>query len=138
MTTLARPSRIRRPAGAPTKAVAVARERGAAARSTTLASRFRGFARGLGQAGRRADVLRAVLDVVSTTRVPDRMAASLVDLAFDWFGGEAWAVIAVSEARGLQWLADRGVTKARRAAMAEWAGRAVGTATTTWSPAARD
>jgi diguanylate cyclase (GGDEF)-like protein len=101
----------------------------------TLASRFREFTRGLGQSRRQAGVLRAIIDATSTTRVPERMAANVVDLAFDWFGGEAWAVVAVSETRGVQWLADRGVTRGRRPPMGEVAERAVFDGRVTWAPA---
>ena len=51
----------------------------------TLASRFRAFARGLGQPRRHWSVLRAVIEATTTTRVPERMAANVVDLAFAWF-----------------------------------------------------
>lgn len=101
----------------------------------TLASRFRAFTRGLGQPRRHAEVLGAVLEAISSTRVPERMAANVVDLAFDWFGGEGWAVIGVSETRGLQWLADRGVTRAHRASIAQTAERAVYDGKVTWAPA---
>jgi diguanylate cyclase (GGDEF)-like protein len=103
----------------------------------TLASRFRAFTRSLGQPRRRADVLRAVIDAVSTTRVPERMAANLVDLAFEWFDGEAWAVMEVSETRGMRWLADRGVTRTHRAVLGQTAERAVFDGKVTWSPAGR-
>jgi diguanylate cyclase (GGDEF)-like protein len=102
---------------------------------STLASRFRDFSRGLGKAGRRADVLRAVLDAVSCTRVPERMAGNVVDLAAHWFGGDAWAVIVADESRGVQWLAERGVVRSRRAALAECAAQAMSKAAIAWAPA---
>ena len=102
----------------------------------TLASRFRDFERGLAHPGRTADVLRAVIAATSATRVPERMAANLVDLAFEWFGGEAWAVVEVRDTRGVRWLADRGVTRTRRTAMADTAERAVTDGRMAWSPAA--
>jgi diguanylate cyclase (GGDEF)-like protein len=101
----------------------------------TLASRFRAFTRGLGQPRRHAAVLRAVIDATTTTRVPERMAANVVDLAFEWFGGDAWGVIEVSETRGSTWLADRGVTRSHRVGMGETAERAVFDGKVTWAQA---
>lgn len=79
----------------------------------------------MSQAPRRADVLRGIVDAISTTRVPERMAENIAGLVTTWFGGEAWAVLAADETDGLRWLADRGVPRARRAAVAGVAGRAV-------------
>jgi diguanylate cyclase (GGDEF)-like protein len=101
----------------------------------TLASRFRAFTRGLGQPRQHAAVLRAVIDSTATTRVPERMAANVVDLAFEWFGGDAWAVVEVSETRGSHWLADRGVTRTHRAGMEQSAERAVFDGKVVWAPA---
>jgi diguanylate cyclase (GGDEF)-like protein len=103
----------------------------------TLASRFRAFARGLGQPRRHAAVLRSVIDATCSTRVPERMAANMVDLAFEWFEGEAWAVVEVSETRGMHWLADRGVTRVHRVAMGQAAERAVFDGKVTWAQAGR-
>ncbi len=134
MTTLSRRPGVRRRAAAPPQPVSAGRER-VAPRGATLASRLREFERGLSHSGRQASVLRALVAATSTTRVPERMAANVLDLAFEWFGGEAWAVVAVSETRGMHWLADRGVTRARRPAMVDTAGRAVADASVAWSPA---
>jgi diguanylate cyclase (GGDEF)-like protein len=105
---------------------------GAPAPGAGLQARVRAFLRGLARPSRRADVLEAVLAATTTTRVPERMAANLLGLAVEWLGGEAWAVLAVREPRGLQWLADRGVPQARRAAMADAAGRAVSGGAMVW------
>jgi diguanylate cyclase (GGDEF)-like protein len=134
MTTLSRRSGARRGAADPPKAGSAGSER-VAPRGETLVSRFRDFERGLAQSGRHADVLLAVLQATSSTRVPERMAANVVDLAFSWFGGDAWAVVAVSDTRGMQWLAERGVTRARKLAMADTAEQAVAGGRVAWSPA---
>jgi diguanylate cyclase (GGDEF)-like protein len=78
-------------------------------------------------------VLQAVLDATSTSRVPERMAAKVLDLAVGWFGGEAWAMLAVSDTRGLRWLGDRGVLNGQRDAMTRAAVQAVSRATIIWS-----
>ena len=44
------------------------------------------------------------------------MAGRLVDLGFDWLGGQGWATLVQEEGRGLVWLADRGVRSTRRPA----------------------
>jgi len=81
------------------------------------------------------DVLRAVIDATATTRVPERMAANVVELAFGWFAGEAWGVLEVNETRGSQWLADRGVARTHRAGMAQTAERAVFDGKVVWAQA---
>jgi diguanylate cyclase (GGDEF)-like protein len=91
------------------------------------------FARGLARPRRRAEVLAALMRATSTTRLPDRMAGQILDLAVDWFGGEAWAILAVNEGRDLQWLAGRGVPRARRAMMIAAAERAVHHGEIAWS-----
>ncbi len=98
-----------------------------------LAPALREFVRGLARPGRRADVLAALMQATGTTRVPDRMAARLLDLIVEWFGGEAWGILSVPESRGLQWLADRGVPPGRRPAMAAAAERAVHRGAIEWS-----
>jgi diguanylate cyclase (GGDEF)-like protein len=101
--------------------------------SAGLASALRDFVRGLARPGRRADVLAALLRATGTTRVPDRMAANLLELVAGWFGGDGWGLLAVHEGRGLQWLAERGVPRARRPAMTAAAERAVHDAVAAWS-----
>jgi diguanylate cyclase (GGDEF)-like protein len=101
----------------------------------TLASRFRAFTRGLGQPRRLAGVLRAVIEATTTTRVPERMAANVVELAFDWFAGEAWGVFEVSETRGSHWLADRGIGRAHRPTLAQTAERSVFEGSVVWAQA---
>ena len=98
-----------------------------------LARALREFVRRLSRPGRRADLLAALMRATGTTRVPERMAAHLLDLIVDWFGGEAWGILSVHESRGLQWLADRGVPRARRPAMAAAGERAVHRGTIVWS-----
>lgn len=134
MTTLSRRSGVRRRAAAPPKPVSAGRER-VASRGETLASRLRDFDRALVQPARRADVLQALVEAITTTRVPERMADNVVDLAFDWFGGESWAVVAVSDTRGMNWLADRAVPRGCRTTMTDTAGRAVSAGGVCWSPA---
>jgi diguanylate cyclase (GGDEF)-like protein len=95
--------------------------------------KLREFARVLGVARRRAEILQAVLDATSTTRVPERMAANIVEFARERIGGDAWAVLAVGQAGDFHWLADRGMTRGRRAAITEAAGRAATRASITWS-----
>jgi diguanylate cyclase (GGDEF)-like protein len=118
---------------APPKARTTGRGPVAKRTGTGLVSKLRDFARGLALAPRRAEVLQALLDATTTTRVPERMAANVVELALDWVGGDGWAVLAVGQAGGFHWLADRGVTRGRRAAMTTAAGRAVTRARIIWS-----
>jgi diguanylate cyclase (GGDEF)-like protein len=94
---------------------------------------MREFVQGLSRPGRRADVLAALLRATGTTRVPERMAGHLLDLIVDWLGGDVWGILSVHESRGLQWLADRGVPRARRPAMAAAAERVVHGGTAAWS-----
>jgi diguanylate cyclase (GGDEF)-like protein len=103
------------------------------AHGRALQTGFREFLRGLGRPRRRADVLLAVLEATTTTRVPERMAANVLDLAMSWFGGEAWAMLSVSEGRGLRWLGDRGVLNGQRDAMTRAAAQAASQATIVWS-----
>lgn len=70
---------------------------------------------------RRAEILAGVVRAASATRVPERVALHLVDLAFDWFGGAGWAVVTAAEARGARWLAERGVPSTRRSELADLA-----------------
>ncbi len=92
-----------------------------------MASKIASFVRGLSRAGRRAEVLQAVLDAVSSTRVPQRMAENVVRLAQDRIGGEGWAILSARQAGDLQWLADSGVPQDRREAMTEAAARGCAT-----------
>ena len=120
-----------------------ARPAGATARPTRLAKpprtgaglvpAMREFVQGLSRPGRRADALAALMRATGTTRVPDRMAGHLLDLIVGWLGGDAWGILSVHESRGLQWLADRGVPRARRAAMTAAAERVVHRGTVAWS-----
>jgi diguanylate cyclase (GGDEF)-like protein len=119
-------------AGSPTTG-AGGRGRGVRRAGTGLVVRLREFARVFGVARERAVILEAVLDATSSTRVPERMAANIVDLAFDRIGGDAWAVLAVRQAGDFQWLADRGVLRGQRPAMTGAAGRAVTRARITFS-----
>ena len=52
----------------------------------------------------------AVLRALALTGSPDGVGERIVDLAFDWFGGDGWATLGQSDGRGLAWLCDRGVT----------------------------
>jgi diguanylate cyclase (GGDEF)-like protein len=133
MTISSRRSANRLSSAASPSAAAARRLRGARRTGAGLASRLREFARVLGLAPRRAEILQAVLDATAATRVPERMAAKVVELAHEWIGGDAWAVLAVRRAGELQWLADVAVTRAQRAAMTVAADRAVTRATITWS-----
>lgn len=94
------------------------------------------LARSLSRPRRRAEVLAALVHAVGATRVPDRMADGILGLAADWLGGQAWGMLAVHEGHELQWLADRGVPRARRAAMAAAAEHAVHRGEIAWSRAA--
>ena len=97
-----------------------------------MASRVAAFVRGLSRAGRRAEVLQAVLDAVSSTRVPERMADNIVRLVQDRIGGEAWAVVSAQQADDLHWLADSGVAQDRRGVMKEVAAQAVRNGRVAW------
>jgi diguanylate cyclase (GGDEF)-like protein len=96
-------------------------------------SGLRDFLRRFGEPRFRADVLQAVIHATGTTRVPARMAAHILELVAEWSGGEAWAIVEVNQARGLQWLADRGVLHGQRGAMTEVADQAVSRVRITWS-----
>lgn len=133
MTTKSRRSGTRSHVKTSPKPKAVGRGLRAAARAEGLSSRLREFLRGLARSGRRADVLDALVRALTTTRVPERMASSVVDLALNWFGGEAWALLVVREAGSLQWMADRGGLHGQREAMTEAAGCAVSRATIAWT-----
>jgi diguanylate cyclase (GGDEF)-like protein len=116
---------------APLEPRAVEREIGTS-RTGDLAARLRAFARGLATPANRSAAFEAVVRATTTTRVPERMAAHIVEAAFTWFGGHAWAVVGASDARGLQWLAERGVTAGQRASMLEIAERAVRAGKAAW------
>ncbi len=94
-------------------------------RPASLAARLARFAGELGRGSRRAEALAALMRATSSTRVPERMAGAILDLACEWFGVEGWAMLSVNEGRGLQWLADRGVPRAHRAAVTSAAERTV-------------
>jgi len=93
MTTQSQRAGFRSHLTAPLEPKAVERGLRGAARAEGLSSRLREFLRGLARSGRRAEVLDALVRALTTTRVPERMASSIVDLALDWFGGEAWALL---------------------------------------------
>jgi diguanylate cyclase (GGDEF)-like protein len=132
MTTVSRRSKIRsRPANPPRVSANRAAARGPRL-AVGLAPRLRQFARELARPGRRAEVLAALLGATGATRVPDRMAERILDLAAAWFGGEAWAMLSVHEGRGLERLADRGVPSRRRAMVATAAERTVHGGRVTW------
>jgi diguanylate cyclase (GGDEF)-like protein len=133
MTTQSQRAGFRSHLTAPLEPKAVERGLRGAARAEGLSSRLREFLRGLARSGRRAEVLDALVRALTTTRVPERMASSIVDLALDWFGGEAWALLVVREAGSLHWIADRGVLHGQRAAMTEAAGRAASCAKIAWT-----
>jgi len=132
MTTSSRRAQDRNRQSAPPRKPAAKHDQVAPPSGGVLASRIREFLRALGQPARRADVLQAVLDATCATRTPERMAANVVALSFDFLGGDAWAMLAVNETRGLRWLAHRGVKQDHRPAMVEAANRAVGTAKVVW------
>jgi len=98
-----------------------------------MPSKLAGFVRALSRAGRRAEVLQAVLDAVSSTRVPERMAENVVRLAQDRIGGEGWAVLSARPDGDLHWLADSGVPRDRRAAMTELAEHGVRNGRIAWA-----
>ena len=95
--------------------------------------RLAAFVRGLSRAGRRAEVLQAVLDAVSSTRVPERMAENVVRFAQDRIGGDGWAVLSARQAGDLHWLADSGVPQDRRGAMKEAAAQGVRNGRVVWT-----
>jgi diguanylate cyclase (GGDEF)-like protein len=133
MTTVSRRSKIRSRPTNPHRVSARRADTRSPRRAVGLAPRLRQFARELARPGRRAEVLAALLRATSTTRVPERMAGRILDLAADWFGGEAWAMLSVHEGRGLERLADRGVPVWRRPMMATAAERTVHGGKVTWS-----
>ncbi len=133
MTTARRHSKTRFPPAAAAERPARRAKRRRSRTGPSLAPALREFVRGLSRPGRRADVLAALMRATGTTRVPDRMAGHLLDLIVRWFGGDAWGILSVHESRGLQWLADRGVPRARRSAMAAAAERAVHRGAVAWS-----
>jgi diguanylate cyclase (GGDEF)-like protein len=63
---------------------------------------------------RRAEAAEAVLRGVTATRIPERLAALLLELVAGWLGGEGWALITADEGRGTTWLAERGIPSSRR------------------------
>jgi diguanylate cyclase (GGDEF)-like protein len=133
MTEATRRSTTRaRPAGATARPARPAKHRRTRT-GTGLVPAIREFVQGLSRPGRRADALAALMRATGTTRVPDRMAGHLLDLFVGWLGGDAWGILSVHESRGLQWLADRGVPRARRPAMTVAAERVVHRGTVAWS-----
>jgi diguanylate cyclase (GGDEF)-like protein len=133
MTTLSRRSKIRPRLAKSDRPSAGLTEGRSRHRVAGLLSRLRQFVGELARPSRRADVLGALMRATTTTRVPDRMAGHILDLAIVWFGGEAWAMLSVREGRGLEWLADRGVSQRRRAMIATAAERAVHGGKIAWS-----
>jgi diguanylate cyclase (GGDEF)-like protein len=134
MTTSSRSRQKRTPRATPGTFRASTRPSASSRPATGMASKIAGFVRGLSRAGRRAEVLQAVLDAVSSTRVPERMAENVVRLAQDRIGGEGWAVLSARQAGDLYWLADSGVPRDRRAAMTELAEQGVRTGRVVWAP----
>jgi diguanylate cyclase (GGDEF)-like protein len=98
-----------------------------------LADALERMAAGLSRPGQRADLLASLFGAIGATRVPERMAARLIDIAARWTGCAAWAVLSVDEGRGLQWLAQRGVLRARHAVVTAPAERAVYGRQVAWS-----
>jgi diguanylate cyclase (GGDEF)-like protein len=133
MTTVSRRSKIRFRQASPARVSAGRAASRTPLRATGLASRLQQFVREIARPGRRADVFAALMRAMNTTRVPDRMAGHILDLSTVWFGGEAWAMLSVHEGRGLERLADRGVSPWRRAMIATAAERAVHGGRITWS-----
>ena len=101
MTTSSRSRQKRTPRATPGTSRASKRPSASSRPATGMASKIAGFVRGLSRAGRRAEVLQAVLDAVSSTRVPERMAENVVRLAQDRIGGEGWAVLSARQAGDL-------------------------------------
>ena len=73
-----------------------------------------------------------MLRALALTGSPDGVGARIVDLAFDWFGGEGWATLGQSDGRGLAWLCDRGVTSSWRSAVTALANRVVDSGLPEW------
>jgi diguanylate cyclase (GGDEF)-like protein len=117
----------------PAKAGAASRPSGSPRSGAGLARKLGDFVRGLARAGRRAEVLQAVMEATSTTRVPERMAEHLARFGLEWIGGEAWAILVARPARDLQWLADCGAVHGRRAAMTDAATQAVRNGRIAWA-----
>jgi diguanylate cyclase (GGDEF)-like protein len=101
--------------------------------AATLPARVRAVVRGLRTPGRRATASESVLRALTVTGLPDGIAGRLVDLAFDWFGGEGWATLGQAEGRGLAWLGDRGIASTRRSAITSLANRVVESGQPAWS-----
>jgi diguanylate cyclase (GGDEF)-like protein len=98
-----------------------------------LPTGLRDLVRGLRAPLRRAATFETVLRALAVTDTPEGVARRIVDLAFDWFGGDGWATLATAEGRGLSWLADRGITSTRRTAITALASRVVDEGRATWS-----
>lgn len=80
----------------------------------------------------RAPAIEAVLGATAASSGPDRAAEALVDLAGAWFGGQGWGVVMADEARGMIWVAERGITVGRRPALTSLAAQAVERGSWTW------
>ena len=121
------------PVSLPTLPCRVPRRHARASRSRHASARSRGA--WASHAGTRPCSARSSTRP-TTTRVPERMAANVVDLAFDWFGGDAWAR-ARGERDARVALAGRPRRDAQRTARRwrETAERAVFDGKVTWAPA---
>jgi diguanylate cyclase (GGDEF)-like protein len=136
MTTSSRSRQKRTPTTTPGTSRASQRPSASPRPAAGMASKLAAFVRSLSRAGRRAEVLQAALDAVSSTRVPERIAEHVVRLAQDRIGGDGWAVLSARQAGDLQWLADSGVSRDRRAAMSEVAAQSVRNGRVVWAPVA--
>ncbi len=88
--------------------------------------------RRLRASSRRLAAAEAVLRALALTGSPDGVGERIVDLAFDWFGGDGWATLGQSDGRGLAWLCDRGVTSSWRSAITALANRVVDSGLPEW------
>jgi diguanylate cyclase (GGDEF)-like protein len=102
------------------------------ASDATLPVRLRGLLRELRRPGRRADACETVLRALTVAGTPEGVGSRLVDLAFDWIGGEGWATLGQVDSRGLSWLCDRGIASTRRTAITALANQVLETGTLAW------
>jgi diguanylate cyclase (GGDEF)-like protein len=105
-----------------------------AATAAALPVRVREASRAFRAPARRLAAAEAVLQAMQVTGSPDGIAGRLVDLAFDWFGGDGWATLGQAEGRGLSWLWDRGIASSRRPAITALASRVIETGQPDWRP----
>jgi diguanylate cyclase (GGDEF)-like protein len=91
--------------------------------AASLPVRFVESVRRLRAPARRLAATESVLQALSSGETPEAVGGALIELAFEWFGGDGWATLGELEGRGVSWLCDRGVTTTRRTAITALANR---------------